>query len=126
MGRGDFHIVTHPDKAPAVDFLTRSSIGPFIDTGVDVMLRPQPGMLEHSEHVYIALATIQQFAQMLELNGSAKHDPSRDAGLIAQGKLEAVKEHLDGDTARLFRTLLAVAGDIQLDRLAELALASRS
>lgn len=107
--RGDFKVVTHPEKAPAVDFITRSAIGPFIDTGVDIQLRSQPGNPVIVERVYLAQATVKQLAQMLGLAGRAAHDPARDAQLIAQGKLEAVKEHIDGDSARVLDLLVDYA-----------------
>lgn len=121
--RGDFKVVTNPEKAPAVDFITRSGEGPFVDTGVDILLRSQPGMPVQTERVYLAKNTVIQLAQLLGISGStAQHDPARDHSLIAQGKIEAVKEHLDGDSARVLGTLLSLARDIQFDRLAELAL----
>lgn len=123
MPRGDFRVVTNPEKAPAVDFITRSGEGPFVDTGVDVLLRSQPGMPVQTERVYLAKATIAQLAQLLDISGSAsQHDPIRDRHLIAQGKLEAVKENLDGDVARVFGALAGLFHDAE--RLAELEGAS--
>lgn len=104
--RGDFKVTTNPEKAPAVDFLTRSGEGPFIDTGVDVLLRSQPGMPVQTERVYIAKNTVLQLAQMLGITGgSAPHDPARDGALIAQGKIEAMKENLGGNLGDVVRTL---------------------
>lgn len=111
MSRGDFRIVTHPEKAPAVDFVTRIGTGPFIDTGVDVIMRSQPGQPVVTERVYLAEATIRQMAQMLGLSGSITADPARDEALIAHGKLEAMKENLDGDAARLFGGLAGLLHD---------------
>ena len=63
--RGDMKVVTHPDKAPALDFLTRTSVGPFVDTGIDVTLRSRPGDPLRTERVYLSEATIIQLAQLL-------------------------------------------------------------
>lgn len=122
MPRGDFVVVTNPDKAPAVDFLTRSGKGPFVDTGVDIIMRSQPGMPVVTERVYLSFDTIGQLASLAGIKGSASHDEVRDNGLISFGKLEAVKENLDGDVARVFGVLAGLFHDI--DRLAELEGAS--
>jgi hypothetical protein len=119
MGRGDYKIVTNPERSPAVDFLTRSGQGPFIDTGVDVLLRSQPGNPVITERVYLSVSTIRQLAQLAGISGAVQHDPVRDAALIAHGKIEAVKEHLDGDSAYVFGALVALLHDAEL--LAELA-----
>lgn len=50
--RGDLKLVTHPDRAPACDFITRTTVGPFVDTGVDVLLRSQPGLPVQVERVH--------------------------------------------------------------------------
>lgn len=105
MGRGDFQVVTHPVKQPAVDFLTRTSIGPFVDTGVDVIMRSQPGMPVVTERVYLSAATIGQLAQLVGVNGESPASDERDAQLIAQGKLEGLREGLDGQLVALGSTL---------------------
>lgn len=105
MARGDMVLVTHPDKAPAVDFITRSGQGPFVDTGVDVLLRSQPGMPVQKERVYLSAATITQLAQLAGVGGGAGHDEARDRQLIAQGKLEGLREGLDGKLDDLGATL---------------------
>lgn len=104
MPRGDFQLVTHPERAPAVDFLTRSAQGPFIDTGVDVILRTQPGNPVITERVYISVATIGHLAQLAGISGGVE-DLNRDAHLIAQGKLEGLKEGLGDDLADVAHTL---------------------
>lgn len=58
MPRGDFELVTHPDKQPAVDFITRSSVGPFVDTGLDVLVRPNADLQVRKERVYLAEGTL--------------------------------------------------------------------
>lgn len=106
MVRGDFQIVTHPERQPAVDFITRSAQGPFIDTGVDVILRSQPGNPVTVERVYIALDTIKQLAAMFGLSGGGNvFTDERVKQLIATGKLEALKEGLGDELADVGRTL---------------------
>lgn len=92
MARGDFALVTHPEHAPAVDFLTRSGEGPFIDTGLDVWVRPVPGAANVRERVYLSVNTITQLA---DLAGSVQTPSGRtlhEEKLIAQGKVEALRE----------------------------------
>jgi hypothetical protein len=113
MSRGDFKLVAHPEKAPAVDFLTRSGVGPFVDTGVDVLLRSQPGLPVQVERVYLSAATIHQLAQMVGVNAQAGVSEEREQQLIAQGKLEGLREGLDGqlvDVAGTLRRWLDGAG----------------
>lgn len=105
MTRGDFKLVTHPEKAPAVDFITRSSVGPFVDTGVDVIMRSLPGNPVITERVYLSVTTIGYLAQLAGIDGDATITPAREKQLIAQGKLEGLREGLDGQLADLGRTL---------------------
>lgn len=104
MARGDITVVTHPERSPAVCFITRSSVGPFIDTGVDVTLRSRPGNPVVTERVYLAVPLVQQMATLLGLTGAGE-DKNRDAQLIARGKLEGLKEGLGGDLDRVVGTL---------------------
>lgn len=105
MTRGDYQIVTHPDRAPAVDFITRTSIGPFVDTGVDVLMRSQPGNPVIQERVYLSFSTITQLAQLAGVAGDGSISPDRERQLIAQGKLEGLREGLDGQLVDLGSTL---------------------
>lgn len=101
MTRADFKLVTHPEHAPAVDFLTRSGEGPFVDTGFDVMIRKVPGSPVVKEHVYLSISTIQQLAV---LAGSVQTETGRslhDQQLINQGKVEALREGLGERTIEL-------------------------
>lgn len=105
MTRGDFALVTHPDKNPACDFITRSTVGPFVDTGVDVLLRPQPGMQVQRERVYLAVSTIAALAQVADVTVSGANTGERDAQLLAMGKLEGLKEGLGDGLVDVARTL---------------------
>lgn len=105
MVRGDFKVVTHPDRQPAVDFITRSAQGPFIDTGVDVLMRTQPGNPPVTERVYLAKDTVIQLASLLEVAGTSLPSEGQVAHWIAQGKLEGMREGLGDDLADVARTL---------------------
>lgn len=114
MPRGDFALVTHPDRNPACDFITRSTVGPFVDTGVDVLLRPQPGTQVQTERVYLAVSTIAALAQIANVSVSEANTSGRDQQLIARGKLEGLKEGLGDGLVELGATLrrwLDDAGD---------------
>lgn len=96
MPRGDFKVVTHPELAPACDFITRSTVGPFVDTGVDILMRPRPGMEVQKERVYLAFPTIAQLASLAG-GADAVIASDREAQLVARGKLEGLKEGLGDD-----------------------------
>ena len=108
--RGDLKLVTHPDRSPAVDFITRSSEGPFVDTGVDVLLRSQPGNPVITERVYLSVNTVRQLAQVAGLGfGESEAEKESaaeyEARLIAQGKLDGLKEGLGDALVDVARTL---------------------
>jgi hypothetical protein len=108
--RNDYQLVTHPEKAPAVDFFTRSGNGPFVDTGVDVILRSRPGMPVVTERVYLSRDTIRNLAQVAGVLEEGGVSAAREAQLIAQGKLEGMRENLGGDAlVDLARTLSLTA-----------------
>lgn len=105
MPRGDFTLVTHPDRNPACDFITRSTVGPFVDTGVDVLLRPQPGMQVQTERVYLSVQTIAALAKVADVSVSKADAEGREQQLIALGKLEGLKEGLGDGLVDVARTL---------------------
>jgi len=105
MARGDMQLVTHPQLAPAVDFITRSGVGPFVDTGVDILMRSQPGMPVSKERLYLSVATIKQLAELAGVSGDSGFTKEREQQLIAQGKLEGLREGLDGQLDDLGTTL---------------------
>lgn len=108
--RGDFKLVKSPDRQPAVDFITRSAEGPFVDTGVDIRLRSQPGMPVVVERLYLSVSTVRFLAEVAGLSfGESEQDredvASYEARLIAQGKLDGLKEGIGDDLANVARTL---------------------
>ena len=108
--RGDMVLVTHPDRQPAVDFITRSSEGPFVDTGLDITLRSQPGLPVVTERLYISVPVIRQLAQIAGLSfgeDTAEREVAveYEARLKAQGKLEGLREGLGDDIMDVARAL---------------------
>lgn len=120
MPRGDFVLVTHPDKHPAVDFITRSGVGPFIDTGVDVLLRGTPSQPFKQERVYLAVSTIRNFMQIAGIDGDATSNTVRDAELIARGKIEGLVADYGNDVARLASALAHIVRVAGLDSSGDL------
>lgn len=108
MTRADFKLVTHPEFQPAVDFITRSSEGPFIDTGVFINHRAQPGMPIVQERVYLSVATIKQLATLVGANAETTEINAEK--LRAEGKLEYMMEDLGG-TARSLASVLTRLAD---------------
>ena len=90
MARGEFVLVDKPEHQPGVDFLTRSGVGPFVDTGIDVVRRGQPGLPFVTERVYLSVATIKSLAAVAGINST--ETPEREETLIALGKAEFMKE----------------------------------
>lgn len=108
--RGDFKLVKSPDRQPAVDFITRSAEGPFVDTGVDIRLRSQPGMPVVVERLYLSVSTVRFLAEVAGLSFGESEQyredvASHEARLIAQGKLDGLKEGIGDDLANVARTL---------------------
>lgn len=109
MARGDFALVTHPELAPAVDFLTRTGEGPFVDTGLDVWVRPVPGGALIRERVYLSVHNIAQLADIAGSVQTASGRTLHEEKLIAQGKVEALKEGLGDRITALAADLRSLA-----------------
>lgn len=108
--RGELRLIESPELAPAVDFITRTGQGPFVDTGVDVVYVPEKR--NQKERIILSIDTIRALAQVAGILDEGKSDAARDASLIAQGKLEAVKEGLGerlGDLAGVLTGLARTA-----------------
>lgn len=96
MARGDFKVVTHPEQQPAVCFITGSAVGPFIDTGIDVIIRRNPNVPFERQRVYISQAVIENFAQLLGFEGTQGVSDRLAEGFKAQGKIDFMNEGLSG------------------------------
>lgn len=90
MGR--FAVVDAPTLAPAVDYVTNSAVGPFIDTGRDIIGAGGRVL----GRLYLSKDTIGEMARELGLLGTSNtHALVDDA--YNRGKLDALKEELGGD-----------------------------
>lgn len=103
--RGDFKLVTHPDRSPACDFITRSTVGPFVDTGVDVTLRSQPGNPVQTERVYLSVALIESLVVLIGVSNGTGGSHERDAELVARGKIQGLNEGLGDALVDVARSL---------------------
>lgn len=54
---GRYHLVESPQRMPGVDWITRTHIGPFIDTGLDIQFSQQG-------RFYISLSTLREMAEV--------------------------------------------------------------
>ena len=76
-----------PTLAPAVDFITRSPVGPFIDTGVNTTV-------ETKGHVYLSVETIREMAEIVGLleSKSAQERSLHDLEMYNAGYEAGLKE----------------------------------
>lgn len=83
-------IVTAPTLQPAVDFITKTPNGPFIDTGLNVTF-------EMRGRVYLAVATIKEMAEIAGLLDSktAQEKSVHDTQTYNQGYEAGLKEGTD-------------------------------
>jgi hypothetical protein len=111
-GNGRFQVVDAPALAPGVDFVTRSTIGPFIDTRVDLSI----GKIDRGR-VYLSKDTVREMATELGLFDELREQAlASETDIYNRGYAEAVQEnHADRirsaalDLADLAGQLLAYA-----------------
>lgn len=98
MGR--FNVVTHPELQPAVDYVTSSAVGPFIDTGRDIKFGDRK-----LGRIYLSKDTVAEMARELDLidNGQASEEALQRA--YNTGRLDQLKESLGGDIYRIVDVL---------------------
>jgi hypothetical protein len=102
-----FIVTAAPEQAPGVDFITKSSIGPFIDTGYTVQFREMG-------RIYLSLETIREMAVELGLFDNLVSTPSADQlqAEYDRGYDNAQKENLIGNLRDLVDELGSVADRI--------------
>lgn len=109
-----------PALQPAVDFITKSPVGPFIDTGLNVTF-------EMRGRVYLSVETIKEMAQIAGLleNKNAQEKNLHDEGNYNRGYEAGLKEgadllaKLNSVTGRLSATdYSAVIRDVEVDESA--------
>lgn len=97
-------------KQPGIDYITGTSIGPFIDTGKDITIGDRK-----FGRIYLSKSTVAEMARELGLiGGHADNNMIQDA--YNRGKLDALREELGGDliavTTALGRWLSYVNSDL--------------
>jgi hypothetical protein len=92
-------MIDAPDKQPAVDYLTRSSVGPFIDTGRDAPQHSGRGL----DRIYISLDTLKHMADVagiLDKPSTAAIDEA-----YRRGVSDGIRAELGVDLGRIVDTL---------------------
>lgn len=90
----DPKIVDSPAEQPAVDYLTGSANGPFIDTGVYAMDRLTGRRLGR---IYLSKDTVLSLAQMFD----EKPSHGENSAEYSRGYLDGVKDDLGSDLGRV-------------------------
>jgi len=102
----NFKVTNAPELQPAVDFLTQSANGPFVDTGGDY--RDRTGRI--MGRVYLSIDTIRHLADVAGVLAT-----SSDAELTRaynKGLVDGVKEDLGGNLVRVADTLQRFLDDV--------------
>ena len=94
-----FEMTSAPTLSPAVDYLTRSSVGPFIDTGRDAPMASGRG----KDRIYISLDTLKHMADIAGIVSRPSTEALDEA--YRRGVLDGIKHDLGGDILRVIDTL---------------------
>lgn len=107
---GRFKVVDTPALMPGECWVTRTSVGPFIDTGVDTPF-------EKRGRVYLSVETIREMAFEAGLfDGLVPGTEVEKA--YANGRADAVKENLGGELDGIAAALRGAADRISAVRVA--------
>lgn len=87
-------VVENPTQLPAVDFLTKSAVGPFVDTGVDAKFGERK-----VGHIYLSKSTIAELAELIGITNTATEQQLEAA--YNRGKFDALQEGLGDDLSRV-------------------------
>jgi len=98
MGR--FRVVEAPELQPGVDYITGSSVGPFVDTGRDMTFGERK-----LGRIYLSKDTVAELAHELGITASATASQEALDRAYAQGQIDALKETLGADLVHVVRTL---------------------
>jgi len=104
MGR--YAVVEAPDRQPAVDYVTGSGVGPFIDTGRDITFGDRK-----IGRIYLSKSTVREMAQEFGLIGQALPEDEKDR-IYRRGKQDATKENLHADLRDVVAILRRVADSL--------------
>lgn len=86
--------------APAVDYVTGSAVGPFVDTGRNI--QDQAGRV--LGRIYLSKDTVAEMARELGLIGGHSDSTALETAYL-KGKLDGLKEELGGDIYAVADTL---------------------
>lgn len=95
-----FKVVDAPVLAPAVDYVTGTAVGPFVDTERNVI--DQAGRI--LGRIYLSKDTVREMAQELGLIGGHADRSALDEA-YHRGKLDGLQEELGGDIHDISATL---------------------
>ena len=95
-----YKVVGTAGKAPGIDYVTGSAVGPFIDTGRDIQL-PDGRRLGR---IYLSKTTVAEMARELGLIGGSADSTALEAA-YNKGKLDGLQEELSGDLYSVADTL---------------------
>jgi len=95
-----FKVVSAPELAPGVDYVTGSGVGPFIDTQRDI--RDQAG--RNLGRLYLSKDSVAEMAREFGLIGGHADDTAINAA-YNKGKLDGLQEELGGDLYSIADTL---------------------
>lgn len=98
MGR--FKVVQNADLAPGVDYVTSSSVGPFIDTGRDIKFGER-----NLGRLYLSKDTVAEMARELGVASNIQATEEALANAYISGKLDGLKETFGGDIVRVVDVL---------------------
>lgn len=94
-----YKVVGIAEKAPGIDYVTGSAVGPFIDTGKDIQIGDR-----RFGRIYLSKSTVAEMARELGIVGGAAGNAAIEAA-YNKGKLDALKEELSGDLYSVADTL---------------------
>jgi hypothetical protein len=95
----NFHLTNAPTLQPAVDYLTRSSVGPFIDTGRDAPAVSGRG----KDRIYISLDTLRHMADVAGILDTPSNTALDEA--YRRGVVDGIRAELGVDLARVVGVL---------------------
>lgn len=119
MGR--FEIVDHPTLQPAVDYVTSSGVGPFIDTGRDIKFGER-----NLGRIYLSKDTVAEMAREFGIAGNSLATEEALANAYITGKLDGLKETFGGDVVRVVDVLERWLAHLRPDLASPAAAASDS
>lgn len=95
-----FNVTESPAKSPGCDFITKSPVGPFVDTGYDVQFEEG----RRGNRVYLSKDTLRELAEEAGLFEDTNRDKDIEKS-YRNGYSDAVKENLSGNIDSLHSLL---------------------